>query len=450
MDISAEHAAIAYRRNERRAGAVKKIASRILLAWVDPETGRPLGPSKSVAEGDVGAPTVFLQGTAMYAVWAMRRGDAAYRLRYVRWEAGQPDPEDARDVSGPTESAFSPSAALVGGRIALAWVVGVGSATSGAIYSGLGADIEEAASRAARRSPSDVSHALDPKWAVADHRVLLVWSETYGYPAFGCLRALRQVDGIHELAEGPAKIGQLGTHANAERHEASDLSARRPGGARSKTRSLPSDALLGCARATLPRHSPPSLVRQCEAKRLGAHAGVRTLRGLNCHVRHKISYDQQRLRTLSEGSMAPKRESGVRNRPLVSKKARRLTGPRQRPTARRPMDLLNYYVESTPNEWVLIWWQGDGAKAVAKNGSVPGGVPPSSRRHRMPGQAALSAMYFLLTVTDAQAAAPDASGVHIAPGSTSASAPACVSTGLTIVLVGSPEPPSQQPYQLQL
>jgi len=177
VDISAEHAAIAYRRNERRAGAVKKIASRILLAWVDPETGRPLGPSKSVAEGDVGAPTVFLQGTAMYAVWAMRRGDAAYRLRYVRWEAGQPDPEYARDVSGPTESAFSPSAALVGGRIALAWVVGVGSATSGAIYSGLGADIEEAASRAVRRSPSDVSHALDPKWAVADHRVLLVWSE---------------------------------------------------------------------------------------------------------------------------------------------------------------------------------------------------------------------------------------------------------------------------------
>jgi len=114
-----------------------------------------------------------------------------------------------------------------------------------------------------------------------------------------------------------------------------------------------------------------------------------------------------------------------------------------------PDGFVNYYVESTPNEWVLIWWQGDGAKAVAKNGSVPGGVPPKLAPSPDAWSSSPQCDVFLLTVTDAQAAAPDASGVHVAPGSTSASAPACVSTGLTIVLVGSPEPPSQQPYQLQ-
>jgi hypothetical protein len=169
IDVSADRAAIAFRRHEPGA---KGHSSAIVLAWVDRELAKLLSDLKTVARGDVGAPSVLVRGDTLHAVWSSRASAGGpYRLHHARWIAGGPAQEDPTELETGEGAALAPAIAAVGGAIALAW-----TSANGAVYAGLGESVEDAALHATQRS-QDRAGASEPKWAVDGRRVLLAWIE---------------------------------------------------------------------------------------------------------------------------------------------------------------------------------------------------------------------------------------------------------------------------------
>ncbi len=116
-----------------------------------------------------------------------------------------------------------------------------------------------------------------------------------------------------------------------------------------------------------------------------------------------------------------------------------------------PDGFVNYFIEGQSNEWVLVWWQSDGAQAVGKNGSVPGTRPPKLVASPQNAVRANPDDVLEFSVDNASADASwHAPAVSAGPGVTSTvTVPPAVLPGFTVILVGSPEPPADQPYQLQ-
>jgi hypothetical protein len=170
IDVSADRAAIAFRRHEPGA---KSDSSAIVLAWVARDLPKLLSDLEPVARGDVTAPSLLVRGETLHAVWSSRAAAGGpYRLHHARWIANRPAPEQPTEIETGEGAALGPAIAAVGGAIAVAW-----TSANGAVYAGLGESVEDAALHATRRSQDGAGQASEPKWAVAGRRVLLGWIE---------------------------------------------------------------------------------------------------------------------------------------------------------------------------------------------------------------------------------------------------------------------------------
>lgn len=168
------HIAVAWRRRTSKGLAA------IFVAWLDEANATALAKPISIAEGSVGAPSMWVDTAGAHVVFAQRRAAGEpYVLMRADLGAADPRPTPASRVPIATSSALAPSVAVMGSAVLLAWMEGDESA-KGRVWAGAGATLEAAAKSAAPVSDASVRNARDPEWAPAGDHAMLAWVEHDG------------------------------------------------------------------------------------------------------------------------------------------------------------------------------------------------------------------------------------------------------------------------------
>lgn len=153
--------------------AAWRTAHQIHVAWLATEP--KIDAAIDLGAGDVGAPTIAIQGDVMTIVWAERASAMeAYRLHFATWHHGTASPTSPKTLETGFSSAVAPAVAVSAHRTALAWMEEE-SGTS-RVRIGIGSDIEAAAKNSRDASATGVK-AGDPELAVMGDDFGLIWIE---------------------------------------------------------------------------------------------------------------------------------------------------------------------------------------------------------------------------------------------------------------------------------
>ncbi len=157
-----------------RAGDTTSVVLR--MGWVDAESGKLEGTVVQIATGDLGAPSIAIDGGRAHLIWAERVAGSPYLLRHATWDHGGSKPSLPMPLVTPSDSAFAPASLHAGGHYLVAWTAGDQSAHGQVHFGASRASFEQAALSAKPVSAATVN-GRDPEMAVDGHQGVVAWTE---------------------------------------------------------------------------------------------------------------------------------------------------------------------------------------------------------------------------------------------------------------------------------
>jgi hypothetical protein len=152
------------------AVAAFRSTHHVHVAWLDRDGGVD-GTVAELGSGDVGAPSITLEGDLLHVVWAQRASNVeGFRLEYATWRHGDAKPSASRTLDTGRAAAFAPSIAARTHEVALAWMEEEGGKST--VHAGFGSDVEAAIAVAGA-----LSGGRDPELAHVGTGFALVWTE---------------------------------------------------------------------------------------------------------------------------------------------------------------------------------------------------------------------------------------------------------------------------------